>query len=466
MCIRLAGSLANRSRRTSPLAKYSRSALEDLAAWCEQFSPTVGFDDSPEPDCVLLDVTGVANLFGGEQTLVTRIRQQLAAAGLKVCVALEDTIGAAWARAHFEEIVSGPLSVVSCQEDSSSSSATDNGQRTTDHYPIEALRLPEPHLAWLHELGIERLGQLAALPRAGLAERFGPVILHRWDQMTGRAAEPILAYRPPPSWEAEQSFEFSLSSRAAIETAIAGHLERLARALAERRWGVQRLSIELRCDSGAPVSLGLGVYRATASWNHLMDLVRLRLEGVQLPGPVSRVRIAASATAPLECRQQEMFDSHPGRDDAHHLAVLVDRLSSRLGWDAVVRARLRAEAEPEYAWQPQAWLLARRSSPRSKQPREAHGVRAALPRPLRLARVPQRVQVVSVVPDGAPQVVRQAKHEHRVVRSWGPERIETGWWRGRSARRDYYCIETSTGRWLWVFRELVSGKWFLHGWGD
>ena len=69
---RLAATLSERSLRVA--AKPSRAVLEDLAAWCEQFSPTVGFDDSPEPDCVLLDVTGVTNLFGGEPALVTRIR--------------------------------------------------------------------------------------------------------------------------------------------------------------------------------------------------------------------------------------------------------------------------------------------------------------------------------------------------------------------------------------------------------
>jgi hypothetical protein len=27
-------------------------------------------------------------------------------------------------------------------------------------------------------------------------------------------------------------------------------------------------------------------------------------------------------------------------------------------------------------------------------------------------------------------------------------------------------VETEGGRWLWVFREVVSGRWFLHGeWG-
>ena len=41
---------------------------------------------------------------------------------------------------------------------------------------------------------------------------------------------------------------------------------------------------------------------------------------------------------------------------------------------------------------------------------------------------------------------RHAGQDERVVRVWGPERIETGWWRTRLVRRDYYQVETERGR--------------------
>jgi protein ImuB len=30
-------------------------------------------------------------------------------------------------------------------------------------------------------------------------------------------------------------------------------------------------------------------------------------------------------------------------------------------------------------------------------------------------------------------------------------------------QRDYYRIETTTGRRFWLFRRLNDAKWFLHG---
>ncbi|MDZ7619240.1 MAG: hypothetical protein U1E05_19755, partial [Patescibacteria group bacterium] len=58
---------------------------------------------------------------------------------------------------------------------------------------------------------------------------------------------------------------------------------------------------------------------------------------------------------------------------------------------------------------------------------------------------------------------------HHIAASWGPERIETGWWRGRQIARDYYLVETVVGRRLWLFRQLDTGpqldtgRWFVHG---
>ena len=84
-------------------ARRDQEALVELAAWCEQFSPIVGLDQADEPDSLLMDVSGLAHLFGGEealaQTVVTACRQQ----GLTVRVAIADTASAAWGFARWSE---------------------------------------------------------------------------------------------------------------------------------------------------------------------------------------------------------------------------------------------------------------------------------------------------------------------------------------------------------------------------
>ncbi|WP_242481078.1 hypothetical protein [Rubrivivax gelatinosus] len=51
----------------------------------------------------------------------------------------------------------------------------------------------------------------------------------------------------------------------------------------------------------------------------------------------------------------------------------------------------------------------------------------------------------------------------------GPERIESGWWDGALAARDYFVAQAEDGALVWIYRarlpddEAVEG-WFLQGW--
>jgi protein ImuB len=84
-------------------------------------------------------------------------------------------------------------------------------------------------------------------------------------------------------------------------------------------------------------------------------------------------------------------------------------------------------------------------------------------RPLAVYSPPIPLNAVSIAPDGPPMSFELAGQRHQIVQWSGPERIETGWWRGRSVRRDYWRVETATGERFWLFRRLESGQWQLHG---
>ena len=50
----------------------------------------------------------------------------------------------------------------------------------------------------------------------------------------------------------------------------------------------------------------------------------------------------------------------------------------------------------------------------------------------------------------------------------GPERIETGWWDGQAAARDYYIAQAEDGSLVWVLRSRLPGapgavNWYLQG---
>jgi protein ImuB len=223
-----------------------------------------------------------------------------------------------------------------------------------------------------------------------------------------------------------------------------------------------RLNLEIQHPTSniRHLSSSVGLFQPTAAAEHLLQLIGLQLERLRIVAPVSGVHVAATLTAPLEpARQAMLFDATPVHGVCGvHFAALVERLSSRLGRQSVANVRLRPEAQPELSWHydPLVEQRRRRRAPKALP----HDLP---PRPLRLLPRPRSLAAMSVVPDGPPLRFHYAGREQHVAQSWGPERIETGWWRGQAVGRDYFRVETAAGCRYWLFRRLRDGKWFLHG---
>jgi len=552
--------------------------LSQLAACCQRFSPIVGVEDSPDPDSLFLEITGLGHLFGGEAGLAEQVAAEFAARGLFVRMAIADTLGAAWAVAHF-----GPVPVVrekspgsnehcrlqiadcklqigdtrdapairrglASHQDSSQPprrhaevtlSTTETASKpqapTTKNpfsicnlqfaiynlqsaffivppnqtlpalrgLPIEALRLPGPTVELLHSLGVRQIGQFELLPREELGCRFGPQLLRRWDQAVGLLSEPVPAQPLPPRFEASEELEYPTAHRQAVGLVLERLIARVAELLLRHGRGALRLECRLDCQSAGQVRFAVGLFHPSASPRHLLQLVGMHLEQLSIPSPVVALAVEASLTDRLDPRQEELFCDGPGRRGLRLLTALVDRLTSRLGRGSVLRARLVPEAQPELACQydplignpaRSVWQRAgargkgKLQSEQCKMKNEkcklqianwatsppssfilhpssfvSHPSSFPPPRPLRLLRRPVLLAAMAVMPDGPPLAFRLRGREHRIARSWGPERIETGWWRGRPIGRDYFRVETTTGQRYWLFRRLADGRWFLHG---
>jgi protein ImuB len=316
--------------------------------------------------------------------------------------------------------------------------------------------LPADTVEILAQLGITQIEQLLKLPRASLSTRFGATLLLRIDQLLGTAQEIIVPHRPPPEFSAERTLEYPLAKRDLVERILEELVEQLAAQLAQRQQGAVRLSCRFDCSPGRPLLLQAGLFQPSAHPRHLSDLLRMQLEQLTLSGPVGRITLAATLTAPLEIRQTELFEG-ARQAAARQSRLLIDRLSSRLGADAVLRPHLTADPLPECAVEYVPAVQATRQRSRSIT---APG---ALHRPLMLRSPPEALEITGLASSGPPRRFFLNGHEHRIVHYDGPERIEGGWWRGRTVRRDYYRVQTEGGERYWLFRRLQDGQWFLHG---
>lgn len=479
-----------RHEREYLLAEHDPAAdlklLAKIAAWCDRYSPLVGWETVPggrrellaslpppaEPEALYLDITGIGPLFGGEEKLAADLLGEVTQRGFAARAGIAGTVGAAWAMAEVgergrrgeREKGGGDLCFRAAPHDDLSVALTP--------LPLTTLRLSDDHLATLRALGLTTIDELLALPRKGLSSRFGPGLLLRIDQALGEASELIQPHHPPPAFQAEWLLEHPTQRREEIELILRQLVERVAAQLAQRQAGAVRLACRLDAAGHPPLSFTVGLYRPTAALKHLLELVQMQVERLRLPGAIGRVGLAVLLTAPLETHQAQLFDDVSLRS-ARAQAMLLDRLSSRLGAAAVLRPLLRSDPLPERRFRLVAVSSA--GSARRKGERGKGRGKQKLPlppspppllpayRPLLLLSPPVRIEATAVAPDGPPARLCYENRDHLVSRHWGPERIETAWWRGRAVRRDYYRVETNTGQRFWLFRELRQGGWFLHG---
>jgi protein ImuB len=447
-------------------ALADRQGLRDLAVWCQQFSPAVAVDDVEPPDCLLLDATGCGYGPNGEEEFARKAVVSFERRGYWAIAVIADTIGAAWAMVHYGKCDSRVFIIPS------------GGQADALRpLPVEALRLPGDAVQTLHELNVFRIDELLALPRAGLPSRFGPELLSCIDRALGTMPEVLAPEQPAEPLEASWLFEPPVADARTLTTVIEHLLERLLKQLQRKHLGVRQLLCSLkpaRCDA---ILFPVELLRPSASQRGLMELVRLQVERLHIPAEVEVVTVRVALAAPLEFQQEEMFGGAEELNRRKEVTRLLERLSSRLGERSVLRPRLRPDAQPEFAHQYEPWLT-QPTPPPSLQ--EKRALSFSLPpcgggsgwggqleqgaaRPSSLKDRPLTIAVLSLFPGGPPQRFQWNGRDYLVAQSWGPERIETGWWRDADVRRDYYVVETAAGERFWVFRNLTDGSWFLHG---
>lgn len=421
-----------------------REALRRLCWELLAYTPHAGLEESDAPESLLLEISGCAPLFGGEEGLVRQVVRDLRHRGHEARIALADTVGAAWGAARFarDRVTLIPV-----------------GRHGTfvAGLPPAALRLPERVLSLLEELGIRLVRELAALPRTSLPSRFGPDVLKRLDQAFGHLAEPFACERPPEPVEASQSFDFPLDDRRAVETVMQQLLGDVLGRLRTQGYVVQRLAVRLSHDAGSGTPLEIGLVSPTATTRRWEDALRLMWERTDVVAGVLGVTLRAIDPVPSPARPRTLFEDGE-ETSALEWEALQERLSNRLGEQAVVRWEPVDGHVPERSFRgvPVTRLRERRDRP-------GHSlIRSGRLRPLRLLSSARSVAVVSA-PEGSPLQVRWSGYSSAIAHSWGPERIETEWWSERTIRRDYYRVESMDGRRFWLFRDLSTRRWFLHG---
>ncbi|NYT41388.1 DNA polymerase Y family protein [Sphingomonas sp. R-74633] len=440
-----------------------RASLKSLAMLAaRRWSPTVAVSGE---DGLLLDLSGTAHLFGGEAAMARRIVRLLARAGFTARIAIADTPGAAWALARFHGNYLCPPG---------------DQARALAELPTPALRIDEAAVELLKRLGVDRIGQLSALPRAPLVRRFGAGVVLRLDQALGHIAEPLDPVIPPEAIAVQQRFAEPIATAEAIEHWLGTLVPRLAAALEAEGLGVQALECIAERIDGVPQRIRIGLARPNRDPAHLLRLLKRRIEDVEPGYGIDAITLHVRRAGVLGPEPMvERLDEEAGPD----IATLVDTLATRIGQRRMWRMRPVESDVPERA----ATRMPVLDPPvRAAQAGKRDDIRQldrnpplppwhpGWPKPARLLARPERLDhVMAELPDHAPRRFTWRGLAHRVVHADGPERIQGEWWKRGAERlsvRDYFRVEDEAGRRYWLFRagdgeRAMTGdlSWYLHG---
>jgi protein ImuB len=434
-------------------------ALRALALWAERYSPCVAVDPAPPGrEGLLIDMTGGAHLFGGEAALIADMARRFREAAIPARLAMADTAGAAWALARF-----GPTAGKGGRR----LAPAGQTRQAIAPLPVSALRLEEADVRLLTRFGLRRIGDLLALPRAGLARRFqgeaGLTLVRRLDQALGAEPEILEAVRRPPAWRVWRSFLEPVIDSAGVETVLNDLAPSLAEALERDGQGARRLALTGFRVDGRATTLAVALSLPSARPAHLAKVLKERgLEHLDLGFGIDALMLSAEIAEPLVSVQSDLDRRRDpaGQDGEQRLALagLLDRLGARLGERAVYHLEGRQSWLPENS-------QARRPAGEGPPPPAAEA--PDLPeRPLLLLDPPEPVIALAGLPDGPPAHFTWRRVGHRVIRAQGPERLSAEWWRPSSRvrpdrpdrTRDYYRVEDGEGRRYWLYREGLYGR--------
>ncbi|MEP6609870.1 MAG: DNA polymerase Y family protein [Burkholderiaceae bacterium] len=428
-------------------AAQENHALQAIAAWAQRFTPNVALvapRDEPDADLacgLLLEISGSLKLFDGPMRIVKKLRAGLAQQGHAAQFALAPVPQAAWMLARSQQNQARDDQVPHVGEASELSA-------TLANLPVWLLGPSQPHWDALRGIGVTRVADLRQLPRSGIARRFSARLLDELDRALGRKSDPREWFVAPPVFEAKLELLARVDHAEALLFAARRMIVQMTGWLAARHAATRTIEFTLVHEDREPSLLTLRLADASHDEERMTALLRELLGRTQLVAPVYELHLRCAQIVPLQPSHGELFATARGEQEG--LLRLIERLQARLGPAAVTQIELQDDHRPEHAFR--------------EVPIDAAGAPASTdascsaPRPLWMLSEP----------------IPLADHQHRpfygtpLTLLSGPERIESGWWDGNWAERDYFIARDEQHALLWIFRPRAPDpaarhQWYLHG---
>lgn len=416
-----------------------KKLLTALAKWCTRYAPAVAVD---LPDGLILDISGCAHLWGGEEDYLRDMMSKLKNSGYNVSAAIADTIGTAWAMAHYGE--GSPIV------------RTGEQIHALLGLPPIALRLEPNIVERMHKLGLYQIGSFIGMPRSVLRRRFGQSLLQRLGQALGEDSELLQPVQVIEPYQERLPCLEPIRTATGIEIAIRKLLESLCLRLQRESKGLRSAVLKAHRVDGQVQQISIGTSFAARNISHLFRLFELKISTIRPGLGIELFLLEAPVVEVLTLEQETLWNISQSKE---HNAVLnlLDRIGVRIGMDAIRRYQ-----PDEHHWPERSIRQISSATEKADIPWPEN-----ILRPVSLLAKPERIEVTAPVPDYPPMLFIYKKVVHKIRKADGPDRIEQEWWLHQGDHRDYYTVEDEQGSRYWLFRlghyGAKNAEWFIHG---
>ncbi len=416
--------------------KKEEIAFDAIAMALLQFTPEVTIQDDFS---ILLNVSASLRLFGGRLALCRRLQANIRALGFSARIGTAPTALGAWLLARAGSSRKHPVRRRAIKLETMA--------RRLDKLPCDLLPNAEIHADWLRGIGCNSLGQLRALPRAGLQRRTNEKLLESLDKAYGEAPELFEWIKTPQVFSARVETHDRIEHADALLIGAHRLILQLVGWLVSLQQAVTRFVLYLEHERGRtaipPTELEVAMAEPTWREEHLVRLLKERLGRIELVAPVIALRLDAAQLTAMLPPTESLFPEPGGSPEEFHR--LVELLVARLGKENVLTLVGEADHRPEDA---NCWMPATDKRPKqTEEPEKLRRPALLLDKPLQLLMRDERPFYGSAL---------------KLIS--GPERIESGWFDDRLAARDYFIAQGTDATCYWVYLEReTDARWFLHG---
>jgi protein ImuB len=248
-----------------------------------------GFAVEPvEPGCLYFETRGVERLYGGVAPVLKRALRAVGSSW-DACAGAADRRFAALAAAAIAR--PGQALVVS----------DDRTQEFLAPLPLTLLPVGEEIREDCEQLGIKKIGQLAGLPGAAVAERLGPDGRHAWSLARGEDAGRVTARRPPAEIAERLEFPEALGNELTLRRALVALLDRILARPERGGREIRKVALSARLVGGGSWRRTLTLREPSAERGVLRAALGPKL--AELPAPVLALGLELLVLTESEGRQ-------------------------------------------------------------------------------------------------------------------------------------------------------------------